>query len=356
MGALDEIKSKFGEAIGAIKSKAVPRIPMKVCMMGPRAVGKTTILTAVFNDTQENLGISTNLLLQAEGDTGAELTNKKHYLDAIFANRSQITDKPAAGLAATSTVNTFDFAFGLKGKEPRIDLEIKDFPGEYVLERPKEVMQFINESAAVFVAIDTPHLMEADGMYCEAKNKPSVITDFFKKQTISGEKLVLLVPLKCERYFFENRMEEVLQRVESVYGDLISTFKSIENVACAVTPILTLGDVEFDQFKTSLSGEVSILDSGCPEEAIYRFRRVNPKYNPAFCIQPLYYMLSFLSAQYSREKKNRNFIDRVFSSIYSLFESDEALFDEILRMEKNRRTDLPGYAVECGADLFKYCK
>ena len=356
MGFLDEIQSKFGEAVGAIKSKAVPRIPMKVCMMGPRAVGKTTILTAIFNDTQENLGLSTNLLLKAEGDTGGELTSRKHYLNSIFANRAQITDKPAAGLAATSTVNTFDFAFGLKGKEPRIDLEIKDFPGEYVMDRPKEVMQFINESVAAFVAIDTPHLMEADGKYCEAKNRSSVITDFFKKQVINGERLVLLVPLKCERYFFENRMDEVLQRVESVYGDLITNFKSSEKIACAVTPILTLGDVEFDHFKTSLLGKTLLLDNGCPEEAIYRFRGEDPKYNPAFCIQPLYYMLSFLSVQYSREKKKRNFIDRVFSSIYNLFESDEAFFDEILRMEKNRRTDLPGYAVECGADLFKYCK
>lgn len=356
MGLLDDIQSKLGEAVDAFKSKAAPRIPMKVCMMGPRAVGKTTILTAVFNDTQENLGISTNLLLHAEGDTGVELTDKKHYLDAIFANRNQISDKPAAGLAATSTVNTFDFVFGLKGKEPRIDLEIKDFPGEYVLERPKEVMQFISESAAVFVAIDTPHLMEEDGKYCEVKNRTSVITNFFKNQKFEGEKLVLFVPLKCERYFFENRMDEVRQRVESVYGDMISMFKADNKVACAVTPILTLGDVEFDQFKTSPHGKTSVLDNGCPEEAIYRFRGENPKYNPAFCVQPLYYMLSFLSTQYSREKKNRNFIDRVFASIYSLFESDEALFDEILRMEKNRRDDLPGYAVECGADLFKYCK
>lgn len=356
MKLFDDAKQVIDNAVDSFKQRAVPCIPMKVCMMGPRAVGKTSILTAIFNDTQENLGLATNLLLRAEGDTLAELTDKKHQLNAIFANREEITDKPAAGLAATSTVNTFDFAFGLKGKEPRIDLEIKDFPGEYVLDRPKEVMQFINESVAVFVAIDTPHLMEADGKYCEAKNRSSVITDFFKKQVINGERLVLLVPLKCERYFFENRMDEVLQRVESVYGDLITNFKSSEKIACAVTPILTLGDVEFDHFKTSLLGKTLLLDNGCPEEAIYRFRGEDPKYNPAFCIQPLYYMLSFLSVQYSREKKNRNFIDRVFSSIYNLFESDEALFDEILQMEKHRKTDLPGYKVECGADLFKYCK
>lgn len=356
MKLFDDAKRVIDNAVDSFKQRAVPCIPMKVCMMGPRAVGKTSILTAIFNDTQENLGLATNLLLRAEGDTLAELTDKKHQLNAIFANREEITDKPGAGLAATSTVNTFDFAFGLKGKEPRIDLEIKDFPGEYVLDRPCEVIKFINDSAAVFIAIDTPHLMEDEGRFCELKNRPSAITDFFKKQGQNGEKLVLFVPLKCERYFYENRMDEVLARVEEVYSDLIAHFKASDKVACAVTPILTLGDVEFSQFKKTLLGKVAMNDNGYPEEVIYRFRCNNPKYNPAFCVQPLYYMLSFLAAQYERSKKDRSFIDKMLASIYSLFDSDEALFDEILQMEKHRKTDLPGYKVECGANLFKYCK
>jgi len=356
MKLFDDAKKVIEEAVDSFKQRAVQRIPMKVCMMGPRAVGKTSILTAIFSDTQENLGLATNLLLRAEGDTLAELTDKKHQLNAIFANQEQITDKPAAGLAATSSVNTFDFAFGLKGKEPRIDLEIKDFPGEYVLDRPNEVINFINDSTAVFIAIDTPHLMENDMIFCELKNRPSVITDFFKKQSLTGEKLVLLVPLKCERYFFENRMDEVLAKVEAVYSELIALLKKSDMVSCAVTPILTLGDVEFSQFKKTLLGKVALTDNGYPEETIYRFRGDNPRYNPAFCVQPLYYMLSFLAAQYERRKKDRSIIDKVFASIYSLFDSDEALFNEILQMEKYRKTELPGYKVECGANLFKYCK
>lgn len=348
MDVLDRLKR-------TIKQKAIPRIPMKVCMMGPRAVGKTTILTAVFNDTQENLGLSTNLILKAEGDTLVELTSRKHQLNSIFADKIQVTDKPAAGLAATSTVNTFDFVFGLKGKEPRIDLKIKDFPGEYVLERPKEVKSFIDESTAVLVAIDTPHLMEEDGAFCEVKNKASVITNFFKTQKLKGEKLVLLVPLKCERYFFENRMNEVLSRVETVYSELLTDFRNCGIVACAVTPILTIGDVEYDRMKM-VDGKVALNMNGCPEEVFYRFRGSKPRYSPAFCVQPLYYLLSFLAAQYGREKKNRSILDKIFTSIYSLFDNDQALFDEILKMEKNRKTDLPGYEVECGADLFKFCK
>lgn len=356
MSILENTKKKIVKTVESIKTKAVGRIPMNVCMMGPRAVGKTTLLTAIFNDSQENLGISTNLLLQAEGDTSADLTKQKHYLSSVFANRTQISDKPPAGMKASRTVNTFDFVFGLKGQEPRIDLKIKDFPGEYVIDYPQEVIGFINESSAVFVAIDTPHLMEEDGKYCEAKNKPSVITDFFKKQTFDGEKLVLFVPLKCERYFNTNQMDEVLQRVESVYGDLISYFKSNGKVACAVTPILTLGDVEFDHFKTTVFGKTATHENGCPEEAIYRYRGEEPTYKPTFCVQPLYYMLSFLASQYERSKRQRSLIDKLFSSVYSLFDSDADLFDEILRMEKNRKTDLPGYKIECGSGMFKYCK
>lgn len=343
--------------LDSFKKKAIARIPMKVCMMGPRAVGKTTILTAIFNDTQENIGATTNLILKAEGDTNAELIDRKHQLNDVFVNQRQVTDRPAAGLGASATVNTFDFAFGLKGKEPRIDLEIKDFPGEYVQSRPEEVQQFIKDSSAVFVAIDTPHLMEENGLFCSVKNKPEIITDFFKNALtqIKGERLVLLVPLKCERYFFERRMDEVLSRVEEVYSDLISVFKENSKIACAVTPILTLGGVELDHIKKN-GNIVPTNIEGCPEEVIYRFRKENPKYNPVFCVQPLYYMLSFLAAQYGREKKNRGFLDKLFTVIYDLFDDDEDLFDEILRMEKYRKTDIPGYRVECGSDLFKYCK
>lgn len=351
--------------IGNLRRRAINRIPMKVCMMGPRAVGKTTILTSIFMDSNESLGSMTNLSLKGIGETGTELTKRKRYLNSVFLYRKQITDRPPAGLEATSTVNTFDFTFGLKDKEPRIDLEIKDFPGEYVLDKPNEVKSFINESTAVFVAIDTPHLMEDGGNYCEAKNKPSIITGFFKdlieKKTEDGtegkesekEKLVLLIPLKCERYYYENRMDEVLNRVETMYADLIASFKKNGKTACAVTPILTLGDVEYDTMKKE-NGKVMLNMNNCPEEVLYRFRGEKPRYNPAFCVQPMYYMLSFLAAEYERAKKNRTIWDKILSSIFNLFDSDTALFNEIKRMETFRKTNLPGYKVECGAELFRF--
>lgn len=328
---------------------------MKVCMMGPRAVGKTTILTAIFNNTQESIGMHTDMHLTAESATAAELIERQHFLNAIFAERRQISDRPDAGLAATNTVNTFDFHFGLKGKAPRINLEIKDFPGEFVQHKGEEVLRFIDESTGIFIAIDTPHLMEDGGRYNEAKNRPALITDFFRKvvEKLNSEKLVLLVPLKCERYFNEGRMGEVAERVKTVYAELIALLRASRKVACAVTPILTLGDVEYDDMQRNELREVVMNDFGTPARVDYRFCGPNAKYNPAFCVQPLYYLLSFLAAQYKRNRRSADFLSRLLGS---LFDNDEPLLDAIHAMEKNRRTSLPGYEVLCGADLFTYCK
>lgn len=345
MGFLDNIKPK--------------RPLMKIAMMGPRAVGKTTILTAVFNETKTSIA-TTMLKLTDRGDTGKELQDRLYYLKSVFKKKEDITDngRPSAGLNATPNEHLFQFAFGVTGKEPSIDIDIKDFPGEYVVNCPERVKTFIDEATAIFIAIDTPHLMEKGGRFNEVKNKVSTITQFFREslEELSSEKLVLLIPLKCEKYFIEKRMEEVMQRVEAEYKDLISLFKQSLKVCCSINPIITLGDVEFEDFKYDNTGDVELDLDGTPNLVRYKFVGDNPKYSPRFCSQPLYSTLSFLAAQYTRECNRGSIIDKILRSIWSVFKSDEQLFSEILKMEKNRISDKPelGYKVLCGGELFHY--
>lgn len=337
-----------------LRRRSGSRMTMNVCMMGPRAVGKTSVLTAIFSETQESIA-TTKLLLHAMGDTNADIIAKKQMLTHIFAKRIAVEDRSEAGIDASSTVRTFDFSFGLKGKEPKVDLHIKDFPGEYVLSKPEEVISYIEESNAVFIAIDSPHLMEEDGRYCNAKNRVSDITDFFRQclDRFSSDKLVLLIPLKCEKYFYEKKMDQLLSRVEEAYADLLDMFKDNDKIVCAVTPILTLGGVVFGEFAGNEDG-VLLTRDGCPADVVYRFREKDASYSPAFCVQPLYYLLSFVAAQYKRSKENRSFIDRMISKMFDFFDNDPELFEEILKIERFRGIDIPGYKVECGKDKFQY--
>ncbi len=332
---------------------------MKVCMMGPKAVGKTTVLTAVFNETQNSI-IGTSLNLIAKGDTNASLTDRLHMLNAIFARRAEITDNSGsivnAGITASPNESRFDFGFGHIGKDPIIDLVIKDFPGEMIIDKKEKVIDFIKDSQSVFIAIDTPHMMENEGYYNSVKNKPEQITKLFEDaiKQIDSEKLVVFIPLKCEKYFHEQRMNEVLSKVESTYENLIKLFGKTGKICCCVSPILTLGDVEFEGFSLE-NGNVMLAPDGCPLNIRYKY--VNKgEYSPLFCSQPLYSLLLFIAAQYKRDKGRQGIIDIIKNWLWNIFHKDETLVDEILKMNKNRIANDPklGYKVLCGNHLFNY--
>lgn len=336
---------------------------MRVCMMGPKAVGKTTVMTSVFNETQQSIA-GTSLNLTARGETNAALTEKYHELSSVFADRSTITDNNGKsssqnvtnmGMYASAVQTGLFFGFGHLGKEPVIQLQIKDFPGEMVVKEPESVMKFINESQSIFIAIDTPHLMERNGEFNAVKNKPKQITDLFRKaiSDIKSEKLVIFIPLKCEKYFHEGRMGEVLNKIQSTYAELIKLLDSTKKVCSCIEPILTLGDVEFDDFSYDASGNVLLAPDGCPANVKYKYVGEG-KYSPLFCSQPLYSLLLFVAAQYKREKARTGIFARIKNMIWDAFKKDESLLDDILKMNTNRITNNEklGYKVLCGAYLF----
>lgn len=325
---------------------------MKACMMGPRSVGKTTVLTSVFFDSSKSFA-HTNLKFVADEETQDLMSTRHIELLHVFDERQSIQDRPEAGLSATNQIHSFRYEFGIKNKKASIELEIKDFPGEFV-ENPlhkDEVSSFVNESNTIIIAIDTPHMMEKGGVYNEAKNKVNIITDFLLREfaATEGDKLVLLVPLKCEKYFYEKRIEEVSDAVEKAYGGLIGKIKELygQRVTCAITPILTMGGVMFDSFDES-----SLTTEGYPVAARYKFYEKHPEFAPMFCAQPLYYLLSYVTRQYEDNKSKGNFFSRMFSALFDLFSSDIDLLNELKAMNKYRLTGKSGYRILNGKNNF----
>lgn len=198
---IDKLKNMFKKAKDTTSALVGQRATMKACMMGPRAVGKTTILTSIFHNTNESIA-QTKLKFVPDADTLSRMDVCRNEINSIFEDKKSVVDRPSAGISSTSSVNVFHYEFGLKGKQTAVDLEIKDFPGEFINGglHSGEVDQFIAESNAVLIAIDTPHLMEENGMFNDVKNMSKVICDYFKDNVdVEAEKLILLVPLKCEK-------------------------------------------------------------------------------------------------------------------------------------------------------------
>ena len=248
------ILSKLGDAISGKSSGATPTL--SICMMGPRSVGKTTVLTSIFHESQSQICDGSSIYLKAL-DSNTNTLND-YYTMLVDA----VAKKNASNLPASNTISEFQFGLGIVGRAESVRLTVRDFPGEYLTSTIKsdreEIYNFMASATVILIAVDTPYLMEEDGRYNAEKNKVDIVTHYLKDNVAAiKNKLVLFVPLKCERYMHEGKLTQVSEKVKFTYKDLTDFF-SQNNIASFVTPIITLGGIEFDTMKDSdIAGEVS---------------------------------------------------------------------------------------------------
>ena len=333
--------SVFDKFKDIISSKIADVPTIKATMLGPRAVGKTSVMASIFSDSRDEIA-GTKLYFRPQKDTASVLTSKKLQLMDVIVKRESIADKPNAGaIEASNTVTSFNFEMGILGREKSVNISITDFPGEYLNSQPKMVSDFIAESHIVMIAIDTPYLMEEDGKYNEEKNDVSKVISFITKHSESiKDKMILLVPLKCERYFHDKRIGEVASRVKIVYNELLS-FCGKNNIACAITPIQTLGGVEFDKFVDNNNAL-----SNLAKLSTYRFYGNNPKYTPMFCVQPLYYLLTYVANCYEwRNAQQNGFFGKLKGSLLSMLKDDVDFLHEIKKLSSKVITEGNGYYI-----------
>ncbi|MBQ8778149.1 MAG: hypothetical protein IJZ49_00350 [Alistipes sp.] len=317
-------------------------------MMGPRAVGKTSLMASIFSETRDSVA-GAGIYFRPTPTTSAVLTKKKLQLQSIISSRTSIQDSPQTGaIEATSEESTFSFEMGKVGRAHTVNINIKDFPGEYLTSQPERVEEFVAESNVIMVAIDTPYLMEEDGVYNEMKNEVSLVTNFLMRNKNGiKDKMILLVPLKSERYFHDNRLEELNRRVKSAYAGLISLCREF-NIACAITPIQTLGHVEFDKF---VDNDMAL--GGIAKISKYRFYGKDPKFAPMFCVQPLYYLLTYVANQYEwMTNQPADIFECIINTFVSYLKDDDEFFHEIKKMGKNIIQDRSGYELVVTNTIF----
>ncbi len=366
-GIVTKMILKVGErTIDLLNKTVVKHVPdsrprIKVCMLGARGVGKTSVITSMYNSMDEAVR-GTGLFLSASPDTQIILNTKRNDLKGIFrGNPHKGALISESGIEGDASESLFEFTYGFNKEKVNIDLEIRDYPGEYLEREPETVASFINEASAIMIAIDTPCLMEEDGRYDRGKNRLDLVADFLLDHLDNqSEKLLLLVPLKCEKYYLENRIDEVRDRVKAAYIGLIDHFRDQDNmfgfkhkVCCAVTPIQTLGTVKFHDFGRSPDGSVNETEKcgmPLPREMQFEYAVSNANYAPVNCEQPLYYLLSFISKQYRKEKeaqKTTGFIGRLLN-MFNLIPKVEEFFLEIQSLAAKRIDGTQGYQIFYG--------
>jgi hypothetical protein len=279
-------------------------------MLGPTAVGKTSLLAAMY-DRFENS--SKNLQIEPDDQTYAELKPRLNTLKNLVGDSIKVR----GGVTSDNQPRSYIFDFRETGASPAFSLHFQDYPGEYINRgKPEEVdkvKDFIRKSVAIIIPVDAAALIEENGKHHEKFHQIETINnlckDFYKN--LDSPKLVILAPVKCEKYLDNPR--HLINKVREGYSTLLyklSGDKVVNKVAVVITPVATVGTVVFSRVEYE------------DDEPTFIFRKFNPTdpYEPKYTEQPLRYLLKFLINLHIKNKH----IPGV-SRILNLFRKDRSL-------------------------------
>lgn len=327
----------------------MPDQTINILMYGMRRSGKSSVLASMIDSFRE-AARGTPLRVEPQSSTAKIMRSQLISLEKTFYNADYLGqssflfsgDSGDGGGDPSSEIRPyyFDLVYddGEK-KETIAQLNFWDVPGEiYHWQNHKDdsvrerAIQEIEEKMAscniLVVAVDTVHLMEENGKFSQAFHSPRILQNLISRcwtveeGKVPAPKMVLFVPLKCERYYWLSKkdgaltkaeepltMDHVIERIKATFERPLQALKdSPYPVTVAITPILTMGSVEFDHFGRDDDGKIirekifGMEHSEKPARVYYRFTR-DKNFHPLYCEQPVLYVLAFVvhSAKKLRE-------------------------------------------------------
>jgi hypothetical protein len=337
---------RFGIEVTVKRDKpSKGRKDVRVSMLGPRGVGKTSLLAGMYDQFEHVIRKADLQLATAEeglkaGSTAALLDEKVTQLHELFVTDGDIrpaTDalslNPRGGLAGTRDTSAFPFRLGRRGREGGIWVTFFDYPGAFLERsgpgyRPGWVVDLLRNSHVILIPVDAPALIENDGRWNEEHNKPEFIFDLVSQAfgNLESPRLVLLCPIRCERYVqTEADKRQLLARTTQSYGRLLEWLAPRDLVAVAVTPVQTLGEVVLDRIPDA------------EYAPIFRKTRQDAHYAPVDTDQPLRYLVRF-AIRLDSEARTRTWWAAMWQG---LFGGDRYLIEASQRFAVECRTDVP---------------
>jgi len=318
---------------------------LKITMLGSTGVGKTSLLTAMYDQFANNIG-KTDLLLTPDDESSDILQERLIELKGLLDNFES-----KGGIGATTgdpdNLRSFIFGLGRKGKSPSLQLNFRDYPGGYHLDKeevtPEQkqsrrqfVKNLLTECVAVLIPIDAPALMEKNGKYHDLINRPQQIRNLFETgyQDLDSPRLVILAPVRCEKYMQNEKLSlELIDRIKEEYKGLLDLFGSellSPYISVIVTPVQTVGSVIFSRIE---------MREDSPH---FMFRKTShdARYSPKDSEQPLRYLLRFLLKLHLSNNRNWGF----FNFLRDTFGMDDALVKAIRELSQGCKSN-GGFAI-----------
>lgn len=333
---------------------------LKVLMMGGRRAGKTSVLAGLVNtmvngDIKNLLAINDVTVLMPDQEFLANKIERLKESVKSLSGKTFLVDD-----SKTSSFTTHSLQFEIPGTSNNMTIEFKDANGEFYESRAsydthggapiskEQIIDAVKEADVYVIAIDTPYLMEAvnpgnelcdesiNMAYNHVDDIHSYLT-YIDDKDGADAKLVLFVPIKCEKWVHRGEADKVTQRIKDVYKTVFKALDDYKNLQVDIIPVETVGAIEFKEHQTAMicsnndfvarkccvlnaETEVRFGDGTCrqimqddiidedPEGKISEFHSIirpyswfhvtGNEYAPHNCEQLAYYILQFVLKKY----------------------------------------------------------
>lgn len=240
----------------------------QIVMLGGRRSGKSSILaTIVYSMEHQTRGDlftvkKTEQVNDEDGGLGVELYEKIRELSGFINSPLRMVKNSqfVVDMTPNNGRTTYSIYTSINGKKDAV-FEFLDVPGEdmreriYNEEKGEEVhsekfdslLLKVKNSDVIVIAIDTPYLMETDENTNDIYNRISEIKKLCSSIEPSNDKdrrLIILCPVKCEKYVLHGMADDVTDKVCYAYKDLINNLIGKE-IDIWVMPIQTAGGIEY---------------------------------------------------------------------------------------------------------------
>ena len=234
---------------------------LKVLMMGGQRAGKTSMLAGLIETMTKG---KVKDLVEVQNVTSQEETNRKLSKSIESLKYNLISSYGKTFLIDDNKTSAFDdytLEFRIPNTDSVMQIIFTDANGEfYDMGRlhDQEIREKIRTYDVFVIAIDTPYLMEAvnpDNKLCNEaiNNSYNHVNDIHTFMTELDDKdggdakLIIFVPLKCEKWVKEGKVEEVKKRISKVYEPTIYALSQFMNVEIDIIPIQTVGNIVFQE-------------------------------------------------------------------------------------------------------------
>lgn len=228
-----------------------------VVMLGGKRVGKSTILAGVMETLGLQGSLSAHFICDDKTDYAAyskfSIKEKYKALRNMLESHSSRTMFMTRGLG-DSKIQKYNISLRLSNKPGHLMVDFYDVPGEFCnpknVEFKSEMLPLIENSDVFIIAIDTPYLMECSTGVNNAHNRISDLEVALQNIIVKDStdlKLVLLVPLKCERWVESGEIEKVIDKVKQAYSTLLNILSAYPSTSVSILPVSTIGGIKFKE-------------------------------------------------------------------------------------------------------------